>query len=150
MIVYRTDVAIESKPPKEIYDWWLDLTHERYTRWHKEHLYWYWDKDGARGELGAKFKFGERIDSHEIRFRGKIAELRESELIRLEHSYLPVNTTFVLTPTNGGCILHYETAIGFEGLLGRLFDPFIRLFYSEDGFGRSLLRHVHEELIAIP
>ena len=98
MVIYKTIVNIKEKSPEEIFNWWMNLNHNRYTNWQKEHLFRNWKiKDNTKNKLGAKIKLGEKINGYIIKFNGKISDLK-----------------------------------------------------PKDKFGKSLIRHVHEENTSIP
>ncbi len=151
MVTYKTTVNIKEKSPEEVFNWWMNLNHDRYTNWHKEHLFRNWQiKDNKKNKLGAKVKFGEKINGYIIKFNGKISALKPNELIQFKHAFFPVTVYFIIKPADNGCSFYYELNIGFNGLFGKFFDLIIYRFFPKDKFGKSLIQHVHEENTSIP
>ena len=107
-------------------------------------------KGNTKNKLGAKIKFGEKINGYIIKFNGKISDLKPNELIQFKQSFFPVTVNFILKPADCGCSFYYELNIGYKGLFSNFFDLIIYRLFPKEKFGKPLIQHVHEENTSIP
>ena len=70
--------------------------------------------------------------------------------IQFKQTFFPVIVNFILNSENHGCIFNYGLKIGFNGLFSKIFDFIISKIFSRNSFGKSLIRHIHEEINSIP
>ena len=146
MIKIETKFDIENITPHEVFQWWLNLDNRKYTRWCPEHKQWKWKtKENDKITVGDTLILKEKIDKYNLGFIGKLTQLRLNEYLQFKHSFLPIEISFLFSPTEKGANVHYQLKIGFSGFLWRLIDLLLKWLYLNKNFELTLINHVQKE-----
>lgn len=132
--------------PEEAVNWWLSMTHEKYTRWHKDHRAWQWHSgDRESADQGDTVSFHEIIGRFDLKVKAKLQELSETGFLKFKINGAPATFAFRYEPTETGTRVTYTAELGFKSFPGRLLDGLIKKVYPPEEYGAAITGHVKEE-----
>ena len=146
MLKIASDVFLEGITGKQITDFMLHPTDDRYRRWWPgTHLRFHTLVEHP-DHIGDVVMMDEYVGTRRLTLTGVVTEATTGRRITWQLRRwitLPVRLTLELTDRDGGVSLRHIVHAGFDGA-GRLLDPIFRLFFSRR-FTTALDTHVKTE-----
>ncbi|HET6685861.1 MAG TPA: hypothetical protein VFH02_04970 [Jiangellaceae bacterium] len=146
MLRIQTEIVVEGITGRQITDFLLDCTDERYQQWWPAiHLRLHPLALG-RDHVGDEVFMDEYVGERRVRMTGVVAEASPGARIvwQLKKGVrLPVRLTLELADRDGGVALRHTITAGYRGI-GRVLDPLLRLYFSP-GFATAMDDHVRTE-----
>ena len=146
MISLQTQVVVPGLSGKEVTDFLSVPNDADYQRWWPGvHLHLH-TIEGIPGEVGSVLYMDEFIGNRRYRFKGRITGLIPGKRLawRLKSTILPPALLELDLDQEGDALrITHAIHIGWPGL-GRLFDPFIRM-WTKAGFADAMDEHVRTE-----
>lgn len=147
MLVAESSVFVEGITGREITDFMLDPTDDRYGRWWPgTHLRFHRLARGGADHIGDVVLFDEYVGSRRLRMTGVVVEAEPGRRIVWQLRQwvrLPGWLRLDLTDREAGCFLRHVLVLGLRGP-GRVLDPLLRL-YATPRFLAALDEHVRTE-----
>lgn len=146
MFAIESRVHVEGIRGREIFDYLLDCSDERYRAWWPgTHLRLH---SVARGEghVGDVLFMDEIIGRRRVRMTGVVVEAVRGQRIVWQlgrRVRLPARLTLELADRDDGVDIHHVITVGYVGC-GRIFDPVLRLYFSK-AFAAAMDQHVRTE-----
>lgn len=146
MIQMRTEVNVDELSGQKVIDFMLNCTDEAYQRWWEgTHLAFHTVKRYPNN-LGNIVYFDEYIGKRRLCFTGVVTEIipgkklvwQMKKIVRLP-GWLELN----FEDREGGVNIIHTLAVGYRGI-GKILDPILRLFLSQD-FESELEKHAQIE-----
>lgn len=146
MLTIESAVFVGGITGRQITDYLLDPTDERYRRWWPgTHLQFHTLGRGAE-HVGDVVVMDEYIGTRRVRMTGVVVQaVPGTRLVwQLKRGIrLPVWLTLELTDRDGGVGVRHTIRAGYGGA-GRMLDPLLRLFFSRS-FAAAMDQHVRIE-----
>ena len=146
MIILRTKVVVKNVTGKSITDFMLNCTDEAYQRWWKGMHFAFHTIKRLPGDIGNIVYFDELVGTKRLKFTAKVIEIIPGRKLVWQMTQgvkLPGWLILEFSDTLDGLEILHTLKIGYQGL-GRIFDPLIRLFLSND-FEKALAQHAQIE-----
>jgi hypothetical protein len=146
MLRIRSEIVVEGISGREITDFLLDCTDERYQQWWPGiHLRLHAVTRG-RDHVGDVVFMDEYVGKRRIRMTGVVIETTPGERIvwQLQKRVrLPIRLSLELADRDGGVALRHTITAGYQGI-GRALDPLLRLWFTP-AFATAMDEHVRRE-----
>jgi hypothetical protein len=146
MLRIRSEIVVEGITGRQITEFLLDCSDERYQQWWPgTHLRLHPLARG-RSHVGDEVLMDEYVGTRRVRMTGVVVEVIPGERIvwQLKKGVrLPVRLTLELADHDGGVELCHTITAGYRGV-GRLLDPLLRLYFSPS-FAAAMDTHVRAE-----
>lgn len=147
MITIESELFVKDITGKEIFDFLLDATDERYRRWWPgTHLSLH-ALERHEDHVGDIFYMDEYVGKRRVRMKGIVVEAERGRKIVWRFKgwqiLLPVRLTLELADRDGGVALRHTIRAGFEGF-GAILDPLFRIYFSPR-FASAMDEHAHIE-----
>jgi len=153
MIIHTVELTVPNAHAEQFYDFMISPTDEQYSRWWQgEHLQFHIVKHGDENHLGDVVFMDEWLTNssgkrHRLTFHAVVKTADRTNKITWQMKKagwrLPAFVTLELHDSPEGVSLKHELRIGFGGI-GRILDPFIRLYFNES-FQTALTEHCEIE-----
>lgn len=146
MVVLETRVPVEGITGRQVSDFFINCTDSDYQRWWEgTHLEFHTISRTTDG-IGSLVYFDEHVGKHRLKFRGRITDYAAGK--RIEYRMvkglpLPAWLALEFEDRPGGVDILHTVRAGYQGP-GRVFDPLIRLYLSDD-FEKALDEHARDE-----
>lgn len=146
MIILETQVSVPNLSAKNVFDFMIDCTDEKYQQWWpKTHLSFHTIKRQPNN-IGSLVLFDELIGKRRLRFQAVITKsLPGQEIVwQMKKLFLlPAWLSLKFQNTEDGVLITHSLSAGFSGL-GKILDPIIRLYLSKK-FEKELATHANME-----
>jgi len=149
MIVHTMQSRLAGAKAEAFFGFMINPTPEVYAKWlPEEHYEFHLIKKGKDEPVGNLFYFDQNIGKKfRMKFCATIVVAEQPEKIVFQMRKFGINLPGFLElefeDTQGGLALTERIRIGFRGV-GRVFDPFIRIIYSERFFKEMDAHHERE------
>ena len=149
MIRHVVELTVQNATAERFYDFMINPNTEDYTRWWpEEHLQFFMTKRGDENHLGDEVYYDEFLgEKRRLAFRAVIIAAdrpgRAAWQMKKAGMKLPAVLSLEMQDSPDGLHIKHELRIGYNGL-GKLFDPFIRL-YATKSFLDALGKHCRAE-----
>ena len=147
MLTIRSGIVVDGIGGRQITDFLLECTDERYRQWWPgTHLHLYTVARGRTGHVGDEVAMEEYVGTRRVRMTGVVAEVVPGERIvwQLRKGVrLPVRLTLELAGRDGGVFVQHTITAGYRGI-GRALDPLWRCYFSP-AFAAAMDTHVRTE-----
>jgi hypothetical protein len=143
-------MVVQNVVAENIYDFMLNPNDEQYSAWWPgEHLAFHITKRGDKAHIGDEVYFDECLClKRRLTFQAIVtAADRPNRIvwqIKKAGAKLPARLVLELYDTQDGLALTHELRLGFGGAIGKLADPFIRIYFN-DAFKDDFERHCRAE-----
>ena len=146
MISLQTNVHVTRISARDIYEFMLNPTDERYQEWWPGvHLQFHW-LEHHPGYVGDLIYMDEFVGQRRLRMTGRVTTAEPDRRIawRLAAPLrIPARLSLDLDNDSSGVIITHTTQAGFADW-GRVLDPVLRLYFSDE-FAHDLDAHVRNE-----
>ncbi len=146
MISIQSRVEVSGAAGAELIDFMLTCSDETYQAWWPgTHLAFHTTQRFPH-DLGNRVYFDEYVGKRRLRFKAVISAITPGRKIvwqMVKGFKLPVWLTLQATDKRDGVLVTHTVSAGFSGI-GRLLDPLVRLYFSEE-FVAELHRHANTE-----
>ncbi|MCL2563880.1 MAG: hypothetical protein FWE08_07590 [Oscillospiraceae bacterium] len=149
MIRHTVELTVPNASAKQFYDFMINPCDQRYSEWWQgEHLQFHIVKHGKENHLGDVVFMDEYLGKNRrlTFFAVVITANRPNKIewqMKKANLRLPAVVDLELNDTDAGIRLKHELRIGYSGI-GKLFDPFIKLYFSKS-FRNALEEHCNIE-----
>ena len=151
MITLTTKTQIAGVTAKQITDFLLEPTDESYQRWWPGTHLRFHDLKRVNGYVGNIIYMDEIVGKRRIRMAAEVVEAKPARKIvwRMRKGVpLPAYVILELQDERDGAVaITHTIRAGLDGA-GRIFDPFLRLYFSPS-FCRDVDEHVKVEFIKL-
>ena len=146
MLTFQTSIRVDGTSGPEIFQYLANPTDEAYQEWWPHiHLQLHRLEHHA-DHVGDVIYMDEYVGTRRLRMKGIVVEALPGKRLvwQLKRVIrLPARLELQLTDYDGGVAITHTTRAGFSGA-GRMLDPLVRLYFSEQ-FARALDEHVKTE-----
>jgi hypothetical protein len=146
MIIIQSRLHISDLRASEVLDFLLNCTDEQYRAWWPgTHLQLH-ARARFPGHIGNIYYMDEFVGEYRVRMTGVVCGFEPGRKLvwQLKKGVtLPVWLSLELKDDDAGVAIVHTIEAGFRGL-GRLFDPLLRLYFS-DQFERAMDKHARAE-----
>lgn len=146
MILMRTEVEVSGISGRTVSDFMLNCTDEDYQSWWPGTHLAFHTVNRFPNDLGNLVHIDEYVGSRRLKFEGVVVKtIPGKEIIWQVKKVLRLPAWLVLEfrDSSKGVVIAHTLKVGFGGI-GRLLDPFLRL-YLTSGFEKDLEKHAHIE-----
>lgn len=146
MLMIQSTVAVDGITGREISDFLLDCTDERYRQWWPGTHRRFHTRARGKDHVGDVVYMDEYIGMRRVRMTGVVVTAIPGKKIVWKLKWwirLPVSLTLELADRDGGVVLRHTIRAGFAGP-GQIFDPLFRLYFSTK-FAAAMDDHVRTE-----
>ncbi len=150
MLVFRTEVMSEGIVGAEITDFMLTCTDEKYQAWWKGTHFSFHTIKRFPGDVGNLVYMDELVGRYRVKMKGVVAEVIPGEKIvwqLIKGIRLPLWVSIDLKDSDTGVYVTHTLQIGFQGV-GRVFDPLLRLYFSQR-FEKDMAEHARSEFLKL-
>lgn len=148
MIELKTRVRVKNLSARDVYDFMIDCTDEKYKRWWPEmHFAFHTINRVGNNYLGDLVVFDEMVGKRRLTFKAVITEAVPGQKITWQMKkmlLLPALLSLNLEDTQDGVSISHSLIAGYDTALGRILDPLIRL-YLNTTFEEDLSIHANTE-----
>jgi hypothetical protein len=146
MLTIRSEVVVAGISGRQITNFLLDCSDQRYQRWWPgTHLQLHTTGLGHR-HVGDAVFIDEYVGTRRIRMSGVVVQATPGKKIVWQFRKgvrLPVYLTLELTDCDGGVLVRHTITAGYRGI-GRVLDALLRCYFSP-AFAAEMDQHVHTE-----
>jgi hypothetical protein len=145
MIFHSVELTVANAKAEQFYDFMINPCDQRYSEWWQgEHLQFHIVNHGDENHLGDVVFMDEYLgENHRLVFHAVVVVANRPNKVTWQMKKaglrLPAFVTLELHDYDKGIKLKHELQIGYQGV-GRLLDPFIRLYFNKS-FQRALDEH---------
>jgi len=150
MISHVVNLTVPNATAEQFYDFMITPDDKRYNEWWpEEHLQYHITKHGDKNHLGDEVYYDENVGkTRRLAFHAivTVAERPNTIVWRMKKAgiRLPAYLKLGLLDSPDGLAVRHEVNIGYEALLGKLLDPFIKLYFNKS-FQNALETHCRTE-----
>jgi len=146
MVVLQTRVAVQGITGRHVTDFFINCADADYQRWWEGTHLQFHTINRAADVIGSLVYFDEYVGRHRLKFKGRITEYAAGKRIEYRMAKglsLPAWLVLEFQDSPGGVDIVHTVRAGYQGV-GRILDPLIRLYLSDD-FERALNEHADAE-----
>jgi len=136
MIRHIVELIVPNATAQQFYNFMIDPCDERYSGWWPgEHLQFHIVKHGDENHLGDTVFMDEYLGKNRrLTFHAVVITANAPNKIEWQMKKagirLPAVVELSLADSSDGVLLKHELRIGYSGI-GRIFDPFIKLYFNK-------------------
>ncbi len=146
MLVFRTEVMVEGLSGKEVTNFMLNCTDEKYQAWWEGTHFEFHTLKRFPGDIGNLVYMDEFVGRYRIKMKGIVTESVPGKKVvwrMIKAVKLPAWLSIELEDRDTGVNIVHTLSLGFQGF-GRNFDPVFRLYFSRK-FEEDLDEHARIE-----
>jgi hypothetical protein len=146
MISHVVNMKVPNATAEQFYDFMINPNSERYNRWMpEEHLQYFVTKHGDKNHLGDEVFFEENLgETRRLAFHAIVITANRPSLIVWQMKKtglrLPAYLELGFLNSSDGLAIRHELKVGYGTILGKLFDPFFRIYLNKS-FLDALEKH---------
>ena len=147
MIIHKTRVIVKNLNAKDVFDFLINPSDDNYQSWWPGVHLLFHNRRTVPGNIGNLVYMDEHIGKWRVRFVGRVLRADENRRIIWQMTKginLPARLDLQLHDTIKGVRIDHIVMLGFHGLLGKISDPLLSLYFTNRK-KHYLTEHVHEE-----
>lgn len=147
MLIHTTQVIVKNLSAKDIFDFLINPSDDRYHAWWPGVHLQYHNKRTVPGNVGNLVYMDEYIGKWRARFIGEVIRADKNQRITwqmIKGIKLPAWLDLQLKDTTKGVQIDHIITMGFPGVMGKISDPLLGLYFN-DRKKQYMTEHAHEE-----